>query len=60
MVKFMNGYKNSSETLNAEVDNFENVDWVNPSVDWVKEVKLSIKCPVLSNDLVWMFGESLY
>merc|ERR1719362_2512481 len=25
------------DTLNAEVDNFENVDWVNPSVDWVKE-----------------------
>ena len=38
----MNGYKNSSETLNGEVDNFENVDWVNPSVDWVKEVKFSI------------------
>merc|ERR1712203_884495 len=37
LVKFMNGYKNSSETLNGEVDNFENVDWVNPSVDWVKE-----------------------
>ena len=36
----MNGYKNSSETLNGEVDNFENVrdEDLPSSVDWVKEV----------------------
>ena len=38
----MNGFKNSSETLNGEVDNFENVrdEDLPSSVDWVKEVSI--------------------
>ena len=38
----MNGFKNSSETLKGEVDNFENVrdEDLPSSVDWVKEVSI--------------------